>query len=406
MRFSICVLLAVAVSCSAADAISEGSFAEAYREKVWPHYESGEFGSFEGQAGVRIAYAKYEVGSEQGALVILPGKSESFLKYAELIYDLRGSGYSLYLMDHRGMGFSEALLSDDPGKVYVESFDHYVQDLRTFIDQVVDTRPHARHVILGHSMGGTVALLFLERYPEVFDGAILSAPLLQIVTDPLPEPVAQAMSEFAVLIGLGRRYCPWRGPWEPGTFAGNTATRSHARWSLWEEQLIPAQRLAGMGGATQRWLRESMEAGRRAQRGAGQIRVPVILFQAGLDDFVKPGGQEHACRRMPDCELRLFPTARHEILMESDEIRNEAVGRILDFLARTVMMQITHPNDFNHGARLWRAKPRRSGLRAVLREDSTAASCGPDQACRAGCRVTEATNEADPRPLVRRRRVG
>ena len=64
MRFAICVLLAVAVSCSVADAISEGSFAEAYRERVWPHYESGEFGSFEGQAGVRIAYAKYEVGSE------------------------------------------------------------------------------------------------------------------------------------------------------------------------------------------------------------------------------------------------------------------------------------------------------------------------------------------------------
>jgi lysophospholipase len=331
---SICVLLAVAVSCSVTAAISEGSFTEAFRERVWPYYESGEFGSFGGQAGVRIAYAKYEVPSEKGALVILPGKSESFLKYAELIYDLRSSGFSLYLMDHRGMGFSEALLSDDPGKVHVESFDHYVQDLRTFIDQVVDASPHTRRVLLGHSMGGTVALIFLERHPQVFDGAIISAPMLQVITDPLAEWVAHAMSGVAVRIGLGGRYCPWRGPWEPGTFAGNLFTRSHARWSLWQEQLIPSRGLTGMGGPTQRWLRESMNAGRRARRDAGQVCVPVILFRAGLDDVVRPGAQEDACRCMTYCELRLLPTARHEILIERDEIRDEAVGRILDFLAR------------------------------------------------------------------------
>jgi hypothetical protein len=55
VKRSILVLLAVAVSCSVADAISEGYFAEAYRERVWPYYESGEFGLFGGQAGVRIA---------------------------------------------------------------------------------------------------------------------------------------------------------------------------------------------------------------------------------------------------------------------------------------------------------------------------------------------------------------
>jgi len=328
------VAVVVAVSVSVAGAISELSFSKAYREEVWPYYESGEFGSFGGQNGVRIAYAKYQAASEQGALVIVLGKSESFFKYAELIYDLRDSDFSLYLMDHRGMGFSEALLDDDRGKVHVESFDHYVQDLRTFVEQVVDASPHRRRVLLGHSMGGTVAMIFLELHPQVFDGAILSAPMLQIITDPLPEWVAHAMSRVAVRIGLGGRYCPWRGPREPGTFAENLFTQSHARWSLWEEELIPSRRFTGMGGPTQRWLRESMNAGRRAQRDAGRVRVPVILFQAGLDDVVRPGVQEHACRRMPDCELRLLPTARHEILIESDEIRDEAVGRILDFLSR------------------------------------------------------------------------
>lgn len=334
MKALLCGLMALALICPVAIAISEQGFDETYWKEVWPYYKQGELGWFEGQAGVRIACISYQVSPEQGALVILPGKSESFLKYAELIYDLRDSGYSLYLMDHRGMGFSEALLDDDPGKIHVESFDYYVQDVRNFIDQVVDTRPHARHVVLGHSMGGTVALLFLERYPNIFDGAILSAPMLQIITDPLPEPMARAMSGLAALIGLGENYCPGRGPRESGSFAENTVTHSQVRWSLWEEQLIPSEPLTGLGGPTQQWLHESIAAGRCALLGAGQVRVPLLMLEAGTDSIVRSEAEERACALMPDCELLQFPTARHEILMESDEIRDKVVEQIRGFLAR------------------------------------------------------------------------
>ena len=90
-----------------------------------------------------------------------------------------------------------------------------------------------------------------------------------------------------------------------------------------------------------------MNAGRRARRDAGRVRVPVMLFQAGLDEVVRPEAQEHACRCMPDCELRLFPTARHEILVESDDIRDEAVRRILGFLEK-IAVQAEEPG--SHGA--------------------------------------------------------
>lgn len=333
-RASIGVLLALLWVCPTASAIDERDFDATCLAEVLPHFQSGEFGSFAGVAGVRIAHARFEVVPERGALVILPGKSESFLKYAELVYDLRDSGYSIYLMDHRGVGRSGALLSGDPEKTHVESFDDYVRDLETFVDQVVDARPHTRRVMLGHSMGGTVALLYLEDHPEVFDGAILCAPMLEIITDPFPEPVARVLCEIGVVVGAGSRYGPGQGPREPGVFDGNIFTGSARRWSLWEERLIPLGGFAGTGGVTLRWLRESLAAGRRARRQAGQVRVPVMLFQAGLDGLVRPGGQEDACRRMSECELHVFPSARHEILMECDRIRSEAVGRVREFLAR------------------------------------------------------------------------
>jgi len=324
--------IALAAICSAAHSVSEQRFEQSYREDILPYFETGEFGFFPGEDGASIAYAALKATSERGACVILPGKSESILKYAELVYDLRASGYSFYLMDHRGMGLSSSLLGGERDKCHIERFEDYVRDLGTFIDQVVNAQAHPARVLLGHSMGGIVAMLYAESHPGAFDGVILCAPMLRVVTHPLPEALAGVMCECAVPLGLGERYCPTRGPWELLPFEGNPFTQSRARWSLWEEHLIPSRDLTGMGGPTLRWLREGMRAGRRAGRDAGEIRVPVLLFQAGLDTYVKPRAQEEACDRMPNCELVRYPVSRHEILMERDSIRDSAVEEIRGFL--------------------------------------------------------------------------
>ena len=255
------------------------------------------------------------------------------LKYAESIYDLRDSGFSLYLMDHRGMGISGPLPEDDPGKAHVESFDDYVQDLRTFVDQVVDAGPiHAAgppRPFAGRHSGAD-----LPGAPSgEVRGAILCAPMLRIDTDPLPAPVARAMGGAAVRSGRGS-LLPRSWTWEPGTFEGNVFTRSHVRWSRGKRRSsrrAPSpdsadRRSAGCGRA---WRR----AARAAERG-GESRSRVILFQAGMDEVVRPGAQDEALPVRVGLRARLFPAARHEILMESDAIRDEAVPRILDFLAR------------------------------------------------------------------------
>jgi lysophospholipase len=242
-------LPALALAAAAARGITEEGYAERMRAEVLPYFASGATGSFEGEDGVRIAYTVLEARCERGALVVLPGKSESFLKYAELAFDLRESGYSLFLMDHRGMGMSGPLPRDDPGKTHVEHFDDYVADLERFVDQVVDARPHPQRVLLAHSMGGAIALLYVERHPGRFDGAILCAPMLRIDTEPLPAPVARAMGDAAVWLGLGGRYCPGRGPYAREPFERNVFTRDPAPvfdpfQDTISAELSPASRLA------------------------------------------------------------------------------------------------------------------------------------------------------------------
>ncbi len=334
MRVGSLVFFALAVFCSVARGVGEEGYDAIMRTEVLPFAESGRAGSFVGEAGIEIAYLIHEAERERGALVILPGKSESFLKYAEVAYDLRGAGYSLYLMDHRGTGLSGELLRDAPGRTHVERFDDYIRDLDRFVGEVVNARPHTRRILLAHSMGGAIALLYLESRPGVFDGAILCAPMLRIITDPVPEALARAMSAAAVKVGLGSRYCPGRGPYAREAFEENIFTRSRVRWSRWEEALIPSHSFTGLGGPTLGWLRASMAAGEKARRDAGRVGVPVLLLQAGDDGLVRNDPQDEACRRMARCEMCRFPGARHEILMERDAIRTGAIDRILEFLER------------------------------------------------------------------------
>jgi lysophospholipase len=62
------------------------------------------------------------------------------------------------------------------------------------------------HVLIAHSMGGAIALLCLHNQPDLFDAAILSAPMLGLLTGKAPPTLLRAVTGPARLAGLGA--CP------------------------------------------------------------------------------------------------------------------------------------------------------------------------------------------------------
>jgi lysophospholipase len=63
------------------------------------------------------------------------------------------------------------------------------------------------------------------------------------------------------------------------------------------------------------------------------IDIPILLLQAGKDLIVKPARQNAFCSLSKSCQVIHFPDAKHEILMESDIIRNEALTHIMSFFS-------------------------------------------------------------------------
>lgn len=321
-------------SLSAEQQVEEASFDKKFYDKAWPWCQSnGSYGIYWGAEDLRVGYAKFEVPNEKGAIVMVPGRTEPVEKYCEMAYDLRNSGWSLYITDLRGQGRSDRM-ADDSQKGYVDSWKNYVEDFDTFVQEVVKTKSHPRMVVMSHSTGGAVVTNYLADHPAEFDGAVLVSPMHKINTDPYNETVAYMYASASCIFGKGEDYAPGAGPYDPNApFADNDVTHSEERYDMFRWILGQNPDLA-IGGATFRWVREAIEMSRHARSHAHDVVTPTLLLQAGGDTVVIPSAQNEVCDEAVDCTLVSYDGAYHELLMEKDPIRNQVMGEIKKFLVK------------------------------------------------------------------------
>jgi lysophospholipase len=326
--------LLVLIQSTSALAISEASFDREYDSKVTPHFASGEESCFHGRGKIKISYRVFlkDPKDEKGAVVLVPGRSESSDRYAELIYDLSQQGYSVYVLDHRGQGRSGRMTSiRDLG--YVQNFSDYVEDLRQFVDDVVKARPHSKLYLLAHSMGGAVSALYLAKYGQHFNAVALSAPMFEIDTGKYSNSVAYSIATTATLLGQGAKFALGKSGYNPNEkFEDDTGTHSLHRFKKSHEILARNPTLA-VGGPSYRWVQQGLKATREIRKIPGKVGSPVLLFQAEMDLTVKPGGQNYFCSKAPDCRIVSLPGSFHETLMETDAIRNVVLENVFEFFA-------------------------------------------------------------------------
>lgn len=315
-----------------ASAISEENFSADYSQTVKPYFETaGEAETFKGARGIKIAYRKFIVPNERGAIVISNGRSESQIKYAELIYDLKDLGFSIYIIDHRGQGFSDRMLRARDIN-HVEHFTDYINDFAFFMKNVVNQIHHDKVFLLAHSMGCAVASLYATANPTAFDALILVSPMFQLNTGKFSESQALALSSFMAFFGFGGRLATGQKRFqdESRSLETSSVTRSPVRYKKTYElyDIYPETQI---GGVSYQWVRESIRATRLVKKWPAPT-APILLLQAGLDPLVKLPAQDLYCAKSKNCRKLNFPSAYHEILMERDEIRNSALTEIKNFL--------------------------------------------------------------------------
>lgn len=109
----------------------------------------------------------------KASILIVHGLGEHISRYDNLVNHLVPRGYALYGLDHEGHGKSQGQ------RVFVNRFRTYIDDLRTFHTMVCKDNPIFPVFMLGHSMGGLIAVAYAADYQSDLAGLILSAPLLK-----------------------------------------------------------------------------------------------------------------------------------------------------------------------------------------------------------------------------------
>ena len=315
------------------DNVLEKTLAESGYAKIDDWYsEVFEQGSITSIAGGALRYSLKGGKADHGSLVFVTGRTDFIEKYQECCWDLRDLDQAICLYDHFGQGESGRQL-DDRQKGHIDDFQIYVSDLKKIIDTVVLPAQSGPVYLLAHSMGGTVSVLLSQRFPDLVDGLILIAPMFQINAGPfLPPLLVEAISNLACLAGGSSSYIPGGGPFDTGlAFKNNVLTTDPGRFKH-SIELVRKNSSVGLGSPTFGWLKQAYRAMRMARRAARTMVCPTIIFAAADERVVRLPEIQRYCHDAGCCRLVTYKNGEHELLMERDEIRNDLLRRVRDFL--------------------------------------------------------------------------
>ena len=313
--------------------ISEENYSEEMENVVEPYLNSlEESGYIEGQEELDIFYKKYILEDSKGSIVISHGFTEVIEKYNEIIYYFLKNGYSVFAIEHRGHGRS-GYLGKDKSQIYVEDYNYYVLDFKKFMDEIVVPETEDKKLFLfAHSMGGGIGTKFLEDYPEYFDAAVLTGPMMEVNTGSFPKFVARPIAFLMANLGQDYRYAAGEVAYTDTYDFEGASTSSEARYAYTYNNVVENQ-LLQRGGATYQWLNEAFKLTKEitSKKNASKVEIPVLLFQAELDTYVKPGGQNKFASYAKNCELVKVEGSEHDMYRESDEILKPYLEKIFNF---------------------------------------------------------------------------
>lgn len=274
------------------------------------HHEEGRF---EGAGGVEIFWQSWRPDAVRATVALAHGASEHSSRYAWTAERLAERGYATYAVDHRGHGRSAG------ARAYVDQMDNVVADFDQIVDRAAGDYPGAPHFVLGHSMGGCVAIAYTVRHQEKLDGLVLSAPLAALeAASPVERIAAQLLSRVAPRLGVY--------PIDSSTVSRDPeVVRNYDADPLNFHGKLPA-----------RTVHELSQTVGRFPTDVARLTLPMLLMHGTADRLVPQHGTEmvDANAGSQDKTFVRYDGLYHELLNEPE--RERVLGDVADWLdART-----------------------------------------------------------------------
>ncbi len=265
--------------------------------------------------GERLFFRAWQAPASRATLVVVHGIGEHSGRHARLGRALREAGVTTVAFDLRGHGRS----GGRPG--HVERFEDHVEDLAVFrrvVEALVGPGPR---FLLGHSLGGLVAVQYLlRRRPDDLAGVVLSSPALRLRVEP-----GEAKLRFVRLL---ERLLPAVA--FPNQIRPEHLTHDHRIAEEYATDPLIRHR------STPRTFLETLRAMAEARERAAEVTWPLLVLGGTDDRVVSPEAARDFVQRAssPDKRLVLYPALYHEVFHEPERARVR--GELLRWLAARI----------------------------------------------------------------------
>ncbi len=252
----------------------------------------------------QVRYRRWRPDGPPRRLVALAhGYAEHSGRYDHVAEALVARGALVIAPDHLGHGHSEG------DRALIHDLDDLADDLHAVLRVERREHPDLPVAVLGHSLGGLVAVRLVQRTDEDLAGLALSSPVLGdwaaartlLEAEEIPDaPIDPATLSREPSVGAAYAEDPlvYRGPFKRPTL----------------QAIVTA-----------------LEA---ASQEADRVTLPVLHLHGGDDALVPPEPSLLAAQQLgsSDLDVRVLDGARHEVLNETD--RDRTIAAVADFLDR------------------------------------------------------------------------
>ena len=258
-------------------------------------------GRFAGEGATEIQWQAWLPGGDAKAVVAIShGVSEHTGRYEHVAERLVGSGYAVYALDHRGHGRSQGR------PAMLDRLSRAVEDLHTLVRLARSEYPERKLFLLGHSMGGALALGYAFSHQDELAGLALSSPLAALEAAPALQRLAgRVLSTVAPKVGV-LEVDASKVSRDPGV------VRAYEQDPLVYRGKLPARTVAELTRAIDSFPER-----------VGALRLPLLVMLGTGDRLVPPEGGRmvHERAGFADKSLVEYDGLYHEILNEPERER-------------------------------------------------------------------------------------
>ncbi|MBD2079707.1 alpha/beta hydrolase [Leptolyngbya sp. FACHB-17] len=247
-------------------------------------------GFFKSVGGLRLYYQSWHpVRNTRAVLVLLHGLGSHSGRFNNIVQYLVPAGYAIYALDLRGHGHSSGQ------RGHINSWSEFRADLDLFLRQIQSTT-NLPCFVLGHSIGGMIALEYALHFPAAVQGVITIAPAFGL----------NGISAKKILLGrILSRILP-RFTLKVGIDLEAISRDCTVLNACAQDPLVHSCGSARLGT-------ELFATIARVEAQAAHLQVPILILHGGDDQVAHPEGSRAFFEQLSvlDKERREYPGSRH-----------------------------------------------------------------------------------------------